>query len=80
MCLKELILNKTSILKECDVCYYWYFSDEGFKFEPHVVCNGCHDVLMMSKNLIDIVVPNIRDVDYRCSISGISKSQAVKVM
>ena len=30
--------NKTSALKECMLCHYWYFKDVGFKFEPHV-CN-----------------------------------------
>ena len=25
-------INKTSALKECDICYYWYFLDEGYKF------------------------------------------------
>ena len=43
-------VNKTSESKECDICHYWYFLDKGFNFQPHV-CNGCHDVLMMSMNL-----------------------------
>ena len=30
--------NKTSALKECMLCHYWYFKDVGFKFEPYV-CN-----------------------------------------
>ena len=25
-------INKTSASKECDICYYWYFLDEGYKF------------------------------------------------
>ena len=37
--------NKTSAPKECMLCYYWYFKDVGFKFEPHV-CIKCHDNLM----------------------------------
>ena len=43
-------VNKTSESKECDICHYWYFLEKGFNFQPHV-CNGCHDVLMMSMNL-----------------------------
>ena len=35
-------LNKTSASKECELCQYWFFKDDGFKFEEHV-CNGCHD-------------------------------------
>ena len=42
--------NKTSALKEYMLCYYWYFKDVGFKFEPHV-CNKCHDILMSAYEL-----------------------------
>ena len=45
-------VNKTSISKDCDICQYWHFIDiidKGFKFQPHV-CNGCHDILMISMN------------------------------
>ena len=41
-------VNKTSESTECDVCHNWYFLNKGFKFQPNV-CNGCHDLLMMSK-------------------------------
>ena len=43
-------VKKTSESKECDSCHYWYFLYKGFKFQPNV-CNGCHDLLMMSMNL-----------------------------
>ena len=48
-------VNKTSASKKCDSFLYWYILDKGFKFQPDV-CNGCHDVLMMSKNLITILL------------------------
>ena len=64
-------LNKTSVSKECNICHYWYFLDKAFKFQPYV-CNGCHDVLMISMNLM-----NINGVDYRCIITRISKGKAV---
>ena len=72
-------VNKTSESKECDVCHYWYFLDKWFKFQPDV-CNGCHDVLMISMNLSDIVFLNVFDVDYRCIISGIRRSEAVSLL
>ena len=25
-------INKSSALKECDICYYWYFLNKGFNF------------------------------------------------
>ena len=35
-------VNKKSESKDCDICYYWYFLDKDFTFQPNV-CNGCHD-------------------------------------
>ena len=40
----------------------------------------CHDVLRMSMNLSDIAILNIHSADYRCIISGISKSEAVNLL
>ena len=71
-------INKTSPLKECNICYYWYFLDKGFKFQPNI-SNVCHDVLIMSINLNDITILNICNVDYRYVINGISKIDAVNV-
>ena len=25
-------INKTNASKECDICHYWYFLSNGFKF------------------------------------------------
>ena len=46
--LKELVLVRQAN-QECDIFHYWNFLDKGFNFQPHV-CNGCHDLLMMSMN------------------------------
>ena len=51
-------VNKTNKSKECDNCHYWYFLSKGFKFQP-IICNRCHDLLIMSMNLGDIVILNI---------------------
>ena len=48
------------------------FLDKGFKIQPDIY-NGCHDVLMMSMNLKDTAILNIRGVDYRCINNRISK-------
>ena len=37
-------VNKTNKSKECDICPYCSFLDEGCKFHPHV-CNGYHGLL-----------------------------------
>ena len=39
-----------------------------------------HDLLMMSMNLSDIAILNIKSADYCCIISGISKSEAISLM
>ena len=44
------------------------------------VCNGCHDVLMMSMTLSDIAILNINSADYRCSIKGIIKSEVLNFL
>ena len=65
-------VNKTIASKECDICHYWYFLIYSFTFQPNV-CNRCHDLLMMSMNLSDIAILNIKRSDYHCIISLIRK-------
>ena len=59
---EETDVNKTSTSKECDICHYWHFLNYSFKVQPNI-CNRCHDLLMMSVNLIDIVILNIKLFD-----------------
>ena len=72
-------INKARASKECEICHYWYYLNKGFKL-PTYVCNRCHDLLMMSKNLSDIAILNIKGSHYHCIISGISKSEAIILM
>ena len=74
---EEIDVNKTSASKESDICHYWYFLNKGFKF---IICNRCHDLLMMSMNLSDISILNIKGSDYRCILTEISKSEAIKLL
>ena len=55
------------------------FLNKGFKFKPNV-CNRCHDLLMLSMNLSNITILKIENVDHRCIINGISKSEAIKLL
>ena len=71
-------VNKTSASKECDIFHYWYFLNYSFKF-PSNVCNRCHD-LLMSMNLSNIAILNIKGSDYHCIISWISKNEAINLM
>ena len=77
--LKELMLiiqanQKSAIIVTNGIFFTIYI----FKFQPDV-CDWCHDVLMMFMNLSDIGILNTHSVDYRCIITGISKSEAINV-
>ena len=56
-------VNKTSETKECNICHYWYFLNQDFKFQPNVY-NSCHDLLTMSMNLSDFAILSIKCSDY----------------
>ena len=72
-------VNRTSASKECDICHYWYFLNHSFKFQPNV-CNRYHDLLMISINLSDIAILNIKGADYCCIISLISQNEAINLL
>ena len=44
---------------DVNICHYWYFITYSSKFQPNV-SNRCHNLLMMSMNLSDIAILNIR--------------------
>ena len=75
---EEINVNKTSALKECDICHYWYFLNYSFKFPPNVF-NKCHD-LLMSMKLSDIAILNIKGSNCCCITSLISKNEAINLM
>ena len=56
-----------------------FYLDKGFKLQQHVF-NGCHGVLMMSVSLSDIAILKIHGLGYCCIITGIIKSEAMKLM
>ena len=53
-----MISNKS---KECMICYYWYFLDLNYTYEPYV-CNGCHNISMMAFELENIPILNVKGV------------------
>ena len=50
---------KTIASIECDICHYRWFLNYSFKFQPDI-SNSCHDLLVMSINLSDIAILNIK--------------------
>ena len=59
---EEIDVNKTGALKDCAIFHYLYFLDYNFQFQPNF-CNRCHDLWMMSMNLSDIAILNIKGSD-----------------
>ena len=76
---KAIDINKTSESKECDFCHYWYFLDKGFNLQSYA-CNRCHGLVMMSINLNDIAILNIKSANYCCIISAVTKSEAINLL
>ena len=72
-----IVANKTSALRKCVLCHYWFFKDIGFKFEGHV-CNRCHDLLTMAYSLKNIAILSAKGATFRCLLMGISKNEALK--
>ena len=74
-------INKASVSKECDICHYCYFIDNGFKWIFQTfVWSECYDVFMLSMSLSGIVILNTNGADYCCTINGISKSETIYLM
>ena len=71
-------LAKSNNRKEYMICHCWFFNHE-FKFQDSV-CNGRHDLTMLSVNISDISVISIKNVDNRCTIHNISKSEAINLL
>ena len=57
------------------ICHYFFFN-HGLKFQDYV-CNGCHNLTMLSINIIDIAIITIKKFNYCWIIHNISKSGAI---
>ena len=60
------------------ICHYLLFNN-GFKFQESI-CNGYHDLAMLNVNTSDIVIISIKNVNYRCIIHNISKSEEINLL
>ena len=58
--------NNTSASEEYDISPYRYFLDKRSRYIERLtyIYNGCYDLLMISMNLSDIAILNIKDADY----------------
>ena len=76
---KDIDLNKLYKSKECMICHYWHFKDNGYNYEPYV-CNGCHDLSMMAYELKSIAILNVKGVDCRCVLWNMTKNDAINLL
>ena len=73
---KELMLIKQADQKSV---IFVVFLNKGFKFKPYI-SNRSHVLIMMSMNLSDIAILKIKNIDYCCIITGISKNEAIQLL
>ena len=71
---KELMLIKQANQKAVIFVAVGIFLNKRFKFQIYI-CKRCHDLLMISVNLSNIVILNIKRPDYCCIINKIGKSE-----
>lgn len=69
-------VNKRSTSEECIICHYQFFN-ERFRFGP---ADGCHGILMMCIDINTVAVLNIYGVDFRSSITEVSKKEAITLL
>ena len=61
------------------IFHYWYFKDNGYKYEPHV-CNKYDDLLMVVYDIKTFMILNIKGVDYRCYVFNMSRIDAITLL
>ena len=73
-------VNKTSASKQCISISIFItigiLLNEGFKFQTY----ACNDLLMPMMNHSNIAISKIKNADYCCIVSGISKSEAIELL
>ena len=72
-------VNKTNLLKECDICHYWYFEDVDFKYENYS-CNGCHDLMQKAMSFNYVAIVYVKGSAYRTNFWYMSKNDAINIM
>ena len=60
------------------VCHYCLFNHE-FRFK-NFVRNGCHELAILSINIIDIAIITVKNVNYHCLFHGIKKYKAIHLL
>ena len=75
---KGIDVNKTGTSNECDICHYWYFLDNGFKYEPYIY-DGCQDLMQKAMNFNDLAIVSVKWSNYKIQFWYISKDDAINI-
>ena len=67
-----IVVNKTNLSREYDICHYWYFKDTGFKYEKYL-CNTCHDLMQKAMSFNNVSIVYVKGSAYRIHFWYISK-------
>ena len=67
------------MLKECNICHYWYFKNIGFKQEPYL-CNGCDDLMQKAMSFNNVAIFHAKESAYRTHFWYMSKDDAINIM
>ena len=70
-----ILLKVTKVENAWNVTISFLIMDSNFN-----ICNGCHDLTMLSVNISNIAIIIVKYVDYRCIIHNIRKSEAVNLL
>ena len=73
---KGIDLAKSNKSKECMICHSFFFN-HGFKFQDSV-CYYCHDLTMLSVNIIAITIITVKNVLFTvCIIHNINNKLVI---
>ena len=75
---KGIEVNMTNTSNKCDICHYWYFLDNGCKYQPYI-CHGCQDLMQKSMNFNDLAIVSIKWCNYKIQCWYISKDDAINI-
>ena len=71
------------LLKVIEIKNAWFattgFFNQGFTFQVFI-CNGCHILRLLCLNISDTAIITVKNVDYRCIINNISKTEAINLL
>ena len=61
------------------MCHYWYFKDNGFKYEPHL-CNAFHGLMQNAISFIDVPIVYVKGSAYRIYFWNVNKDDTINLM